>query len=135
VIYIRYQDTVVTVLCHQVETFAKEKLQAMATTETLGNGGTGTSSAGNNKVSAAHFQAAAKHHREAATHCEAGNHEQAVLDTLIAQRHIGLAHQAEAEERGEAYTNEYGDPNFVYRPDQRFIYKESNNEDYHFFTH
>ncbi len=65
----------------------------MATTESVKLEENNASLATKNEAIATHLKAAAKHCLDAANQHEAGDHENAALNTFIAKRHIGLAHQ------------------------------------------
>jgi hypothetical protein len=51
----------------------------------------------NHKLAAAHFQAAANNHLDAAIHHEKGNHEKAAVSTMQAYGHASLARNAQKE--------------------------------------
>ncbi|MFN7910332.1 MAG: hypothetical protein ACK5QC_00820 [Bacteroidota bacterium] len=58
----------------------------------------------NHKVIAAHLEAAAKNHLEAAKHHAEENHEKAARSTIIAQDHLVIANEAQKED-AKAHTN------------------------------
>lgn len=52
----------------------------------------------NHKLAAAHFQAAANNHLDAAIHHEKGNHEKAAMSTIQAHGHATLARNAQKDD-------------------------------------
>ncbi len=52
----------------------------------------------NHKKAAAHLEAAAKHHIQAAKNHEEGNHEKAAKSTVKAHGHFNLAREAQQED-------------------------------------
>jgi hypothetical protein len=52
----------------------------------------------NHKLAAAHFQAAANNHLDAAIHHEKGNHEKAAVSTMQAYGHASLGRTVQKED-------------------------------------